>query len=61
MKFRILRPCRTEKAKAIRRKYGDRGGYCKFKDKMFLPAEDGNSNTITSIQKDNLLHCEYDI
>lgn len=55
----ILRAVRTAHAKAVRRIYGDRGGYCRFSDRFLLPATDGCSNTITGIQKDNLLLVEY--
>ncbi len=55
----ILRGVRTDHAKAVRRLYGDRGGRCRFSDRYYLPATDGCSNTITGIQKDNLLFVEY--
>jgi hypothetical protein len=55
----ILRAVRTTHAKAVRRIYGDRGGHCRFSDRFLLPATDGCSNTITGIQKDNLLLVEY--
>lgn len=55
----ILRAVRTAHAKAVRRIYGDRGGHCRFSDRFLLPATDGCSNTITGIQKDNLLLVEY--
>ncbi len=55
----ILRAVRTAHAKAVRRVYGDRGGHCRFSDRFLLPATDGCSNTITGIQKDNLLLIEY--
>lgn len=55
----ILRAVRTAHAKAVRRIYGDRGGHCRFSDRILLPATDGCSNTITGIQKDNLLLVEY--
>lgn len=35
------------------------GGHCRFSDRFLLPATDGCSNTITGIQKDNLLLVEY--
>lgn len=54
----ILRAVRTAHAKAVRRIYGDRG-HCRFSDRFLLPAVDGCSNTITGIQKDNLLLVEY--
>ena len=56
----VLRGVRTEHARAVRRIYGDRGGYCHFSDRNYLPATDGCSNTITGVQKDNLLLVEYD-
>ena len=55
----ILRAVRTAHAKSVRRIYGDRGGHCRFSDRFLLPATDGCSNTITGIQKDNLLLVEY--
>lgn len=55
----ILRAVRTAHAKVVRRIYGDRGGHCRFSDRYLLPATDGCSNTITGIQKDNLLLIEY--
>lgn len=36
------------------------GGYCHFSDRNYLPATDGCSNTITGVQKDNLLLVEYE-
>lgn len=56
----VLRGVRTEHARAVRRIYGDRGGYCHFSDRNYFPATDGCSNTITGVQKDNLLLIEYD-
>ena len=56
----MLRGVRTEHARAMRRIYGDRGGQCRFSDRNYLPATDGCSNTITGIQKDNLLLIEYE-
>ena len=56
----VLRGVRTEHARAVRRIYGDRGGYCHFSDRNYYPATDGCSNTITGVQKDNLLLVEYD-
>ena len=56
----VLRGVRTEHARAVRRIYGDRGGYCRFSDRNYLPASDGCSNTITGVQKDNLLIVEYE-
>lgn len=50
----ILRPFRTEHAKAYRRLHGDRGG-CKFADKYWLPSSDPWSNTISTVTKDNML------
>ena len=37
----ILRRVRTEELKAIRRKFGDRGGRCHFRDHALRPREDG--------------------
>ena len=51
----ILRRRRTEHAKAVRRKYGDVGGHCKFRDAMWYPATDGCCNAITTFEKDNYL------
>ena len=51
----ILRGYRTEHAKAVRRKYGDNSGKCKFSDRYFMPATDGCSNALTSVLKDNLV------
>ena len=56
----VLRGVRTEHARAVRRIYGDRGGHCHFADRNYYPATDGCSNTITGVQKDNLLITEYD-
>ena len=56
----VLRGVRTEHARAVRRIYGDRGGYCHFSDSNYIPATDGCSNTITGVQKDNLLLIEYE-
>ena len=56
----VLRGVRTEHARAVRRIYGDRGGYCHFSDRNYYPATDGCSNTITGVQKDNLLIIEYE-
>lgn len=56
----VLRGVRTEHARAVRRIYGDRGGYCHFHDRNYFPATDGCSNTITGVQKDNLLIIEYE-
>ena len=56
----VLRGVRTEHARAVRCIYGDRGGYCHFSDRNYYPATDGCSNTITGVQKDNLLLIEYD-
>ena len=56
----MLRGVRTEHARAVRRTYGDRGGHCHFADRNYYPATDGCSNTITGVQKDNLLLVEYE-
>ena len=56
----MLRGVRTEHARAVRRTYGDRGGHCHFADRNYYPATDGCSNTITGVQKDNLLITEYE-
>lgn len=57
----ILKAVRTSHARAVRRIHGDRGGYCRFSDRQYLPSSDGCSNTITGVQKDNLLLIEYDL
>jgi hypothetical protein len=36
------------------------GGHCHFADRNYYPATDGCSNTITGVQKDNLLITEYE-
>lgn len=53
----VLRPVRTDHARAVRRIHGDRG-YCRFSDRYYLPSTSGCSNTITGVQKDNLLWIE---
>ncbi len=61
MKAKILRKARTDEVKRIRRIYGDDGGgYCKFADRYYYPAEDGCSNTLTSVLKDNYVLIRYD-
>lgn len=47
---KILTPVRTEEAKRLRRQ-----GVENFANKQLQPREDGISNTITTVQKDNLL------
>lgn len=37
------------------------GGHCHFSDRNYYPATDGCSNTITSVQKDNLVWIERDM
>jgi DNA (cytosine-5)-methyltransferase 1 len=48
---KILRSVRTEKAKELRRK-----GIERFADRKLVPAEEPISNTISTVQKDNLLY-----
>ena len=60
VKVSILRGERTEAMKAIRRKYGDRGGYCHFQGRQWLPSPNPYSNALTSFDKDNYLLLEYD-
>lgn len=50
MEYVILTPKRTEKAKELRRQ-----GIEVFANRELVPREDGCSNTITTLQKDNLL------
>lgn len=47
---KILTPVRTEEAKELRRK-----GIEVFGNREFIPREDGCSNTLTTVQKDNML------
>lgn len=47
---KILTPLRTEEGKELRKQ-----GIEKFSNRALYPREDGVSNTITSVQKDNLL------
>ncbi len=54
----ITNPCilsaqRTEEGKRLRRLHGDKNA--SFEHREFSPRKDGISNTITTIQKDNLL------
>ncbi|MBQ0074624.1 MAG: hypothetical protein KBT34_10565 [Prevotella sp.] len=49
----ILRGERSEEQKWLRHLYGDKGQ--RFQGKVFRPATNGCSNTITTITKDNLL------
>ena len=49
----ILRPKRTEEEKARRHLHGDCGA--RFSARYMEPAGDGNSNTITTFTKDNIL------
>ena len=55
----ILRGERTEAMKAVRRIYGDGGGYCHFSARMWLPSPNPYANTLTGVQKDNLILIEY--
>jgi site-specific DNA-cytosine methylase len=48
---KILRSVRTEKAKELRRK-----GIERFADRKLVPVEEPISNTISTVQKDNLLY-----
>ena len=54
----ILRGERSEEQKRSRHLFGDKGQT--FKGKIFRPAKDGCSNTITTITKDNLLIEPYE-
>ena len=56
---RILKPTRTEHAKAYRRQHGDRGG-CKFSDKLLLISASPCSHTISTVTKDNLIAIIYE-
>ena len=60
MNARILRKARTDEAKRIRRIYGDNSGKCKFADRYYYPADDGCSNALTSVLKDNYVMIEYE-
>ena len=55
----ILRRVRTEELKALRRKWGDRGGHLHFRDHKWEPRPDGISNTISTFDKDNYVMIEY--
>lgn len=55
----ILRRVRTEELKAKRRRYGDRGGQCHFRDHRFEHRTDGVSNAVTTFDKDNYVLIEY--
>lgn len=57
----VLIAVRTSHARAVRSIHGDRGGYCRFADRQWLPSPHPWSNTITGILKDNLLLIEYDV
>ena len=57
----MLRTARTDKAKAIRRQYGDDSGRCHFADKYYFPFKGGYCFALTSVLKDNLVHVEYQI
>ena len=58
MKRTVMRPFRTEHAKAHRRLVGDCGGVC-FADKFWRPTEDTWSNTISTVQKDNMISYRF--
>lgn len=58
-KYAIMRQVRTEYAKAVRRRWGDTGGHCHFRDHKLEPRTDGVSNTISTFDKDNYLLIEY--
>ena len=55
-----MRGERTEEMKAVRRMYGDRGGYCHFAGRQWLPSPHPYANALTGVQKDNMLLVEYD-
>lgn len=59
-RFAILVRERTEHAKELRRRVGDRGGI-KFQDKRMVPRSDAIANTVTSFLKDNLLLMEWSL
>lgn len=52
---------RSALAKNIRRLHGDRGGFCHFGLLLWQPRKDGISNTLSGVQKDNLLLIEYEL
>lgn len=60
VKVAILRAERTEEMKAVRHIYGDVGGHCHFAARQWLPSPNHYSNTLTGVQKDNMLLVEYD-
>lgn len=51
IRFAILQPVRTEHARLIRRIHGDRGGFCRFSDRQWIPSPAPYSNTITYVLK----------
>lgn len=59
-KMSILRRVRTEELKAIRRKFGDTGGRCHFRDHALRSREDGCSNALSTFDKDNYVLITYE-
>ena len=55
-RYHCLRYARSEEMKARRRLVGDKGGI-KFKGKMAVARDDGCTNTLTAVLKDNLILC----
>ena len=53
----MLRPRRTEEAKAYRHLHGDVG--CRFADRYLEAVPDPWSNCISTVQKDNLILVTY--
>ena len=51
----ILSPARTEEGKRIRKEKGDNGGIKFHEGRTLQVTQSYTSNTITSVQKDNLL------
>ena len=55
----ILRRYRTDHAKLYRRTHPDRGGGQRINDCYWAMATDYCSNTISTVQKDNMLCLEF--
>ena len=56
----VLKNRRTDEGKAVRRLYGDNSGMCRFSDRQLFPSSACWSNTVTCVDKDNLMLVEYD-
>lgn len=56
----VLKNRRTDEGKAVRRLYGDNSGMCSFADRQLFPSSACWSNTVTGVDKDNLMLVEYD-